>query len=166
MRSERRGEELAGRAHLGRAARPPGDGRGLEARPGTHLPERHHRDAQLRRRADAVWAAVSRRRRGAHRAADRREGLDLGPADVRGFFKGFARLYSGQGAMVKSYSATALRRVWRAEHFSWWMTSMLHRFHDETPFHHRLQLAELDYVVTSRAKAQTLAENYVGLPLD
>jgi len=56
--------------------------------------------------------------------------------------------------------------VWRAEHFSWWMTSMLHRFHDETPFHHRLQLAELDYVVSSRAKATTLAENYVGLPLE
>jgi p-hydroxybenzoate 3-monooxygenase len=46
------------------------------------------------------------------------------------------------------------------------MTSMLHRFQDETPFHQRLQLAELDYVVTSRAKAQTLAENYVGLPFD
>jgi p-hydroxybenzoate 3-monooxygenase len=60
----------------------------------------------------------------------------------------------------------ALRRVWRAEHFSWCMTSMLHRFHDESTFHHRLQLAELDYVVSSRAKAQTLAENYVGLPLE
>jgi p-hydroxybenzoate 3-monooxygenase len=67
---------------------------------------------------------------------------------------------------LKDYSATALRRVWRAEHFSWWMTSMLHRFHDESAFHHRLQLAELEYVATSRAKAQTLAENYVGLPLD
>ena len=57
-------------------------------------------------------------------------------------------------------------RVWRAEHFSWWMTSMLHRFHDDTPFQHRLQLAELDYVTNSRAKATTLAENYVGLPLE
>jgi p-hydroxybenzoate 3-monooxygenase len=46
------------------------------------------------------------------------------------------------------------------------MTSLLHRFHDESAFHHRLQLAELDYVVSSRAKAQTLAENYVGLPLE
>jgi p-hydroxybenzoate 3-monooxygenase len=68
--------------------------------------------------------------------------------------------------MLARYSETALRRVWRAEHFSWWMTSMLHRYHDDTPFHHRLQLAELEYVVASRAAAASLAENYVGLPLD
>jgi p-hydroxybenzoate 3-monooxygenase len=64
--------------------------------------------------------------------------------------------------LLNMYSATALKRVWRAEHFSWWMTSMLHRFHDDTPFQHRIQLAELDYIVTSKAKALTLAENYVG----
>jgi p-hydroxybenzoate 3-monooxygenase len=63
---------------------------------------------------------------------------------------------------LAAYSATALKRVWRAEHFSWWMTSMLHRFHDDTPFQHRIQLAELDYIVSSKAKALTLAENYVG----
>jgi p-hydroxybenzoate 3-monooxygenase len=95
------------------------------------------------------------------------KGLNLAAADVRVLSKALAGYYkSGNEQALKDYSATALRRVWRAEHFSWWMTSMLHRFHDETPFHHRLQLSELDYVVTSRAKALTLAENYVGLPLD
>ena len=95
------------------------------------------------------------------------KGLNLAAADVRVLSRALASFYAKGGEQaLKDYSATALRRVWRAEHFSWWMTSMLHRFHDETPFHHRLQLAELDYVVSSRAKAQTLAENYVGLPLE
>jgi p-hydroxybenzoate 3-monooxygenase len=95
------------------------------------------------------------------------KGLNLAAADVRTLAEGLGAFYAaGRSDLLQRYSETALRRVWRAEHFSWWMTSMLHRFHDETPFHHRLQLAELDYVVTSRAKAQTLAENYVGLPLD
>ncbi|HWD22359.1 MAG TPA: 4-hydroxybenzoate 3-monooxygenase [Burkholderiales bacterium] len=95
------------------------------------------------------------------------KGLNLAAADVRVLSKALAAYYRSRDEQaLKDYSATALRRVWRAEHFSWWMTSMLHRFHDETPFHQRLQLAELDYVVTSRAKAQTLAENYVGLPFD
>ena len=95
------------------------------------------------------------------------KGLNLAAADVRVLSKALVSFYKAQDEQpLKNYSATALRRVWRAEHFSWWMTSLLHRFHDETPFHHRLQLAELDYVVSSRAKAQTLAENYVGLPLD
>jgi p-hydroxybenzoate 3-monooxygenase len=94
------------------------------------------------------------------------KGLNLAAADVQVLSRALASYYSGSEQALKAYSQTALRRVWRAEHFSWWMTSMLHRFHDESAFHHRLQLAELDYVVSSRAKAQTLAENYVGLPLE
>ncbi|TMG74720.1 MAG: 4-hydroxybenzoate 3-monooxygenase, partial [Betaproteobacteria bacterium] len=95
------------------------------------------------------------------------KGLNLAVADVRLLSRALAAFYaSGDEQALKDYSAAALRRGWRAEHFSWWMTSMLHRFHDETTFHHRLQLAELEYVVSSRAKATTLAENYVGLPLD
>jgi p-hydroxybenzoate 3-monooxygenase len=95
------------------------------------------------------------------------KGLNLAVADVRVLSRAFAAHYrEGRGDLLAQYSTMALRRVWRAEHFSWWMTSMLHRFHDDTPFHHRLQLAELDYVTRSRAKATTLAENYVGLPLD
>ena len=95
------------------------------------------------------------------------KGLNLAAADVRVLARALAAYYrTGAKELLEAYSATALRRVWRAEHFSWWMTSMLHRFHDEPAFQQRLQLAELDYVVSSRAKATTLAENYVGLPLD
>jgi p-hydroxybenzoate 3-monooxygenase len=95
------------------------------------------------------------------------KGLNLAVADVRVLARALSAYYrEKRGDLLEQYSASALRRVWRAEHFSWWMTSMLHRFHDDTPFHHRLQLAELDYVTRSRAKATTLAENYVGLPLD
>ena len=90
------------------------------------------------------------------------KGLNLAVNDVRVLSQALASFYRGSEDGLKSYSSTALKRVWRAEHFSWWMTSMLHRFHDDTPFQHRLQLAELDYIVTSKAKAMTLAENYVG----
>ena len=92
------------------------------------------------------------------------KGLNLAVNDVRLLAQAIASYFkAGTEAPLQAYSSQALKRVWRAEHFSWWMTSMLHRFHDDTPFQHRLQLAELDYVVTSRAKATTLAENYVGL---
>lgn len=95
------------------------------------------------------------------------KGLNLAVADVRVLARALKAHYKDRRSdLLAQYSATALRRVWRAEHFSWWMTSMLHRFHDDTPFQHRLQLAELDYVTSSKAKATTLAENYVGLPLD
>ena len=90
------------------------------------------------------------------------KGLNLAVNDVRVLSQALAAHYRGNEETLKTYSATALKRVWRAEHFSWWMTSMLHRFHDDTPFQHRIQLAELDYVVSSKAKALTLAENYVG----
>jgi p-hydroxybenzoate 3-monooxygenase len=95
------------------------------------------------------------------------KGLNLAVADVRVLARALtAHFRDKRNDLLAQYSVTALRRVWRAEHFSWWMTSMLHRFHDDTPFQHRLQLAELDYVTSSKAKATTLAENYVGLPLD
>jgi p-hydroxybenzoate 3-monooxygenase len=91
------------------------------------------------------------------------KGLNLAVNDVRVLSSAFVQYFKSRDEQaLKGYSATALKRVWRAEHFSWWMTSMLHRFHDGTPFQHRLQLSELDYVVNSKAKALTLAENYVG----
>ena len=91
------------------------------------------------------------------------KGLNLAVNDVRVLASALARHFTSKNEEdLKGYSSTALKRVWRAEHFSWWMTSMLHRFHDDTPFQHRIQLAELDYVVSSKAKALTLAENYVG----
>jgi p-hydroxybenzoate 3-monooxygenase len=91
------------------------------------------------------------------------KGLNLAVNDVRVLSQALAAHFRNKNEEpLTAYSATALKRVWRAEHFSWWMTSMLHRFHDDTPFQHRIQLAELDYVVGSKAKAVTLAENYVG----
>ena len=66
--------------------------------------------------------------------------------------------------LLDGYSQTCLKRVWRAEHFSWFMTSMLHKFPDEDGFGQSLQRSQLDYVVSSRAAAQSLAENYVGMP--
>jgi len=66
---------------------------------------------------------------------------------------------------LNAYLQTCLAGVWKVQRFSWWMTSLLHRFEDDTPFDRRRQFAELEYIVSSRAAAQTLAENYVGLPL-
>ena len=67
--------------------------------------------------------------------------------------------------LLEEYSDVCLRRVWKAQRFSWWMTSMLHRFPDGDTFTHKLQRAQLAYVTSSRAAATSLAENYVGLPL-
>ena len=67
-------------------------------------------------------------------------------------------------AGIDGYSAKALARVWKAVRFSWWMTSMLHKFPDEGEFGARIQLAELDYLVRSKAASTSLSENYVGLP--
>lgn len=94
------------------------------------------------------------------------KGLNLAAADVHVLARALSSYYaSGSTDLLDSYSRTALRRVWRAQHFSWWMTSMLHRFHDGNEFDLRRQLAELDLVTSSRAAATTIAENYVGMPL-
>jgi p-hydroxybenzoate 3-monooxygenase len=95
------------------------------------------------------------------------KGLNLAVADVRVLARALARYYEmGSTSLLNEYSRTCLRRVWKVQRFSWWMTSMLHRFPDENPFDRRRQLAELDYVTSSRAAAKTLAENYVGLPME
>lgn len=95
------------------------------------------------------------------------KGLNLAAADVTVLARALADLYrSGRRDRLDAYSATCLRRVWKAQRFSWWMTTMLHRAPDDSPFDRRRQLAELDYVTSSRAAATTLAENYVGLPLE
>ncbi len=94
------------------------------------------------------------------------KGLNLAAADVHVLARALSSYYAtGSIDLLGDYSRTALRRVWRAQHFSWWMTSMLHRFHDGTEFDLKRQLAELDLVTSSRAAATTVAENYVGLPL-
>lgn len=95
------------------------------------------------------------------------KGLNLAVADVRALAKALGRFYSmGRPDALGAYSATCLKRVWRAEHFSWWMTAMLHSFPDGDAFHRKLQLAQLEYVVASRNAAASLAENYVGLPYE
>jgi p-hydroxybenzoate 3-monooxygenase len=95
------------------------------------------------------------------------KGLNLAVADVQVLARALARFYAtGSQCQLNKYSHTCLRRVWKVQRFSWWMTSMLHRFPDENPFDQRRQLAELDYVTSSRSAAKTLAENYVGLPME
>jgi p-hydroxybenzoate 3-monooxygenase len=92
------------------------------------------------------------------------KGLNLAAADVRVLADALAHWYrTGDMSMLDAYSDTCLRRVWRAEHFSWWMTSMLHRFEGDDPFDVKLQLSQLRYLTTSQAAATSLAENYVGL---
>jgi p-hydroxybenzoate 3-monooxygenase len=95
------------------------------------------------------------------------KGLNLAVADVRILARALEHFYAtGSRNLLDNYSEVCLRRVWKVQRFSWWMTSMLHRFPDENPFDQRRQLAELDYVTSSRAAAQALAENYVGLPME
>ncbi len=93
------------------------------------------------------------------------KGLNLAVADVRVLANGLTEWYgSGRTEQLDAYSEVCLRRVWRAQHFSWFMTSMLHRFEvDDGGFQQRLQLSQLRYVCSSRAAAVSLAENYVGL---
>ena len=91
------------------------------------------------------------------------KGMNLALADARVLAEALQAFYrSGDKAPLDGYSERCLARVWRAEHFSWWMTSMLHRFPGDDTFHHRLQMAQLRYLVASRAAATSLAENYVG----
>jgi p-hydroxybenzoate 3-monooxygenase len=92
------------------------------------------------------------------------KGLNLAAADVRVLSEALGAWYAGgDESGLDAYSDTCLRRVWRVQHFSWWMTSMLHRFGGDDPFEPQLQRSQLHYVVSSRAAATTLAENYVGL---
>jgi p-hydroxybenzoate 3-monooxygenase len=95
------------------------------------------------------------------------KGLNLAVADVWRLARAIeAFTRSGSERQLECYSAEALSRVWRAQRFSWWMTAMFHRGADPTPFEYRRQLAELEYVSSSRAAMTSLAENYVGFPLD
>jgi p-hydroxybenzoate 3-monooxygenase len=95
------------------------------------------------------------------------KGMNLAIADVRVLARALATFYAtGREDDLAQYSQRCLARVWRAEHFSWWMTSMLHRFPHDDPFGHRLQLSQLEYVTASVPAAASLAENYVGLPFD
>ncbi len=93
------------------------------------------------------------------------KGMNLAIADVRVLVRALEAFFAGRGeALMDSYSATCLDRVWKVQRFSWWMTQLLHRYDDHDAFEERVRRAELDYLVQSRAALTTLAENYVGLP--
>ena len=95
------------------------------------------------------------------------KGMNLALADVRALATALTAWYAeGRTDLLESYSRTCLERVWRAQHFSWWMTSMLHQLPGHDPYTERLQLAQLRYVTSSEAYARSLAENYVGFPFD
>jgi p-hydroxybenzoate 3-monooxygenase len=92
------------------------------------------------------------------------KGLNLAASDVQYLWRALVEHYADKSdAGLEHYSERALKRVWKAERFSWWMTTTLHRISDN-PFDHQLQLAELDYIFRSQAAARAFAENYVGLP--
>lgn len=94
------------------------------------------------------------------------KGLNLAASDVNTLYRILSGVYhEGRTDMLERYSGICLRRIWKAERFSWWMTSMLHKFSDD-PFSRRMQLAELDYYTGSLAGRTTIAENYVGLPYE
>jgi p-hydroxybenzoate 3-monooxygenase len=93
------------------------------------------------------------------------KGLNLAASDAHYLAQAFREFYDEKSsAAIDAYSGRALSRAWKAVRFSWWMTSMLHKFPDNGAFGARIQLAELDYVVNSKVAAASLAENYVGLP--
>jgi p-hydroxybenzoate 3-monooxygenase len=94
------------------------------------------------------------------------KGLNLAMSDVRYLFEALDEALRGRSTTgLDSYSDRALARVWKAVRFSWWMTTLMHRFPDTGEFGHRVQEAELDYLASSEAAQQSMAENYVGLPL-
>jgi p-hydroxybenzoate 3-monooxygenase len=95
------------------------------------------------------------------------KGMNLAFADVVVLSRALDAFYkSKRDNLLENYSATCLRRVWKAQRFSWWMTQIMHRFPNESVFDRRRQLSDLDYLTTSEAAAKSLAEQYVGLPLD
>ncbi|WP_017519482.1 4-hydroxybenzoate 3-monooxygenase [Pseudomonas nitroreducens] len=95
------------------------------------------------------------------------KGLNLAASDVDALHRILVKVYGeGRTDLLEQYSPIALRRIWKAERFSWWMTSMLHRFPDSDAFTRRMLETELDYFVGSEAGRTTIAENYVGLPLE
>ena len=95
------------------------------------------------------------------------KGLNLAASDVKYLSSALIEHYKeNSDAGIDTYSQRALARIWRAERFSWWLTTLMHRFPESGAFGQRMQEAELDYLVHSQALSTSLSENYVGLPLD
>jgi len=93
------------------------------------------------------------------------KGLNLAASDVGYLWQGLTDFYGGSSVGIDRYSQRALARIWKAERFSWWMTSLMHNFPDNGAFGHKMQVAEMDYLFSSQSALTSLAENYVGLPL-
>ena len=91
------------------------------------------------------------------------KGLNLAASDVHYLSRALIEFYAGSQAGINNYSDTCLRRVWKAVRFSWWFTSLMHKFPDDSGFGPKIQTAELDYLIHSDAASTALAENYVGL---
>ena len=94
------------------------------------------------------------------------KGLNLAASDVRYLARGLVQHYAGDSHGIDTYSERCLARIWKAERFSWWMTTLLHNFPEANPFDRKVQEAELDYLLQSQAALTSLAENYVGLPFE
>ena len=94
------------------------------------------------------------------------KGLNLAASDVALLSRGLAEHYRGSSVGIDTYSQRALARIWKAERFSWWFTSLMHLFPENGPFGERMQRAELEYLFSSQAAQKVVAENYVGLPLE
>lgn len=95
------------------------------------------------------------------------KGLNLAASDIHYLSKALTSFYkSDDESELRGYSAKALRRIWKSERFSWWMTMLMHRLEDDAGFGAKMQLAELDYLTGSTAAMTALAENYVGLPYE
>ena len=94
------------------------------------------------------------------------KGLNLAASDVGYLARAVERHYAGDDSGIDTYSERCLRRIWKAERFSWWFTSLMHRFPDTGGFGQKVQEAELEYLVNSESMSRSLAEDYVGLPLN
>jgi p-hydroxybenzoate 3-monooxygenase len=93
------------------------------------------------------------------------KGLNLAASDVAYLWQALRGFYAGSPREIDHYSSRALARIWKAERFSWWLTSLMHKFPDSGSFGHKMQMAEMEYLFSSQAAMTVLAENYVGLPL-
>ena len=95
------------------------------------------------------------------------KGLNLAVADIRVLARALsARYATGETRLLDRYSEAALARVWMVERFSWQLSTLMHQFPDHSPFEKKMQRAEFDYIRGSEAASRSIAENYVGLPLD
>jgi p-hydroxybenzoate 3-monooxygenase len=165
--ARRQGGRLERRRLLGRTAAPRSiRGRGDDRHRSFDRKE-HRAAAQLRRRADALRTLFLAGDAAHIVPPTGAKGLNLAASDVRYLARGLVeRIVERSDAGIDHYSDRCLRRIWKAERFSWWFTSLTHRFPETGAIGRKLQRAELEYLVSSQAASTALAENYVGLPFD